>query len=347
MKSFGSPPAAVINVTAAVMVLMAPDGKVPKDRSWMAAKAGIMGRIDLFLDNLINYDKENIHENCLKTVQDYLRDPEFDPEFIRNKSTAAAGLYSWVINIVQFYKIYCDVKPKRDALDAANEELRQATEKLETIQKKIKDLEEKLKKLTDEFEIATMEKQKCQDEAELTYKTIELANRLVGGLASENVRWAQQVNCLKNKLSLYRYRSELLDQHWIPFLKSVNPSIPITPDLDPLDMLVDNAVVATWNNEGLPSDRMSIENATILANAERLKWIKTRYGIDLKVIRLGQKGYLDHIERAITAGDTVLLENIEESVDPVLDPLLGRRTIKKGRAIRLGDKEVEYSPDFD
>lgn len=38
LKSFGSPPGAVTNVTAAVMVLLAPDGKVPKDRSWKAAK---------------------------------------------------------------------------------------------------------------------------------------------------------------------------------------------------------------------------------------------------------------------------------------------------------------------
>lgn len=32
LKSFGSPPGAVTNVTAAVMVLLAPNGKVPKDR---------------------------------------------------------------------------------------------------------------------------------------------------------------------------------------------------------------------------------------------------------------------------------------------------------------------------
>lgn len=38
LKSFGSPPAAVLPVTAAVMVLLAPGGKVPKDRSWKAAK---------------------------------------------------------------------------------------------------------------------------------------------------------------------------------------------------------------------------------------------------------------------------------------------------------------------
>ena len=33
-------------------------------------------------------------------------------------------------------------------------------------------------------------------------------------------------------------------------------------------------------------------------------------------------------------------------MDPVLDPLLGRLTIKKGRAIKIGDKEIDYNPNF-
>ncbi len=61
-----------------------------------------------------------------------------------------------------------------------------------------------------------------------------------------------------------------------------------------------------------------------------IKWIKNRYGDGLVVVRIGQKGYLDTIERAISAGDVVLIENIEEEIDPVLDPVLGRNTIKKG-----------------
>lgn len=51
----------------------------------------------------------------------------------------------------------------------------------------------------------------------------------------------------------------------------------------------------------------------------------------LQTVRLGQKGYLDVIEQAISAGDTVLIENLGETIDPVLDPLLGRNTIKKVR----------------
>jgi dynein heavy chain len=35
-----------------------------------------------------------------------------------------------------------------------------------------------------------------------------------------------------------------------------------------------------------------------------------------------------------------LIENLDEDIEPVLDPLLGRVLIKKGKAIRLGDKEI-------
>ncbi|KAI5645013.1 dynein heavy chain and region d6 of dynein motor domain-containing protein [Phthorimaea operculella] len=376
LKSFGSPPGVVTNVTAAVMVLLAPGGKIPKDRSWKAAKATTMAKVDMFLESLINYDKENIHPDVIKAIQPYLKDPEFEPEFVKSKSAAAAGLCAWVINIIKFYEVFCDVEPKRKALAAANAELAAASEKLSNIKAMVAALEEKLANLTADFEKATSEKMKCQKEADATNRTIQLANRLVNGLASENVRWAESVsNFMQQSTTLpgdvllvcafisyvgcftKQYRLDLLHKNWLVFLKTLEPPIPITEGLDPLSMLTDDTTIALWQNEGLPSDRMSTENATILSNSERwplmidpqlqgVKWIKQKYGAKLQVIRLGQKGYLDTIERSIIKGETVLLENIDETVDPVLDPLLGRNLIKKGKAIKIGDKEIEYSPSF-
>lgn len=207
------------NVTSAVMVLLSPGGKIPKDRSWKAAKI-MMAKVDAFLDALINYDKENIHPEVIKAIEPYLKDAEFEPEFIRSKSAAAAGLCAWVINIIKFYEVFCDVEPKRKALAAANAELAAAQEKLNSIKNKVavsfydfenteifpmrlhifyhffcfQSLEEQLAKLTADFEKATTEKLLCQQEADATNATIHLANRLVGGLASENVRWAEAVN---------------------------------------------------------------------------------------------------------------------------------------------------------
>lgn len=135
-----------------------------------------------------------------------------------------------------------------------------------------------------------------------------------------------------------------LNKLWLNNLRSLEPPIPITDGLDSLSLLTDDTTVALWQNEGLPSDRMSIENATILSNSERwplmidpqlqgVKWIKQKYGEDLRIIRIGQKGYLDTIEGALIHGKTVLIENITETLDPVLDPLLGRNLIKKGKYV--------------
>eukprot|EP00072_Mus_musculus_P068674 XP_017170437.1 PREDICTED: dynein heavy chain 11, axonemal isoform X3 [Mus musculus] len=375
LKTFPNPPNAVTNVTAAVMVLLAPRGRVPKDRSWKAAKI-FMGKVDDFLQALINYDKEHIPENCLKVVNEqYLKDPEFNPNLIRTKSFAAAGLCAWVINIIRFYEVYCDVEPKRQALAQTNLDLAAATEKLEAVRRKLVDLDHNLSRLTASFEKATAEKVRCQEEVNQTNKTIDLANKLVSELESEKIRWGQSIKSFETQEKTLcgdvlltaafvsyigsftrQYRQELVDCKWIPFLQQ-KVSIPIAEGLDLIAMLTDDATIATWNNEGLPSDRMSTENATILTHCERwplmidpqqqgIKWIKNKYGPDLKVTHLGQKGFLNTIETALAFGDVILIENLKETVDPVLGPLLGRNTTKKGKFIRIGDKECEFNKNF-
>ncbi|PNJ55829.1 DNAH11 isoform 6 [Pongo abelii] len=276
LKAFPNPPIAVTNVTAAVMVLLAPRGRVPKDRSWKAAKV-FMGKVDDFLQALINYDKEHIPENCLKVVNEqYLKDPEFNPNLIRTKSFAAAGLCAWVINIIKFYEVYCDVEPKRQALAQANLELAAATEKLEAIRKKL--VSEKIRWGQSIKSFEAQEKTLCGDVL------------LTAAFVSYVGPFTKQ------------YRQELVHCKWVPFLQQ-KVSIPLTEGLDLISMLTDDATIATWNNEGLPSDRMSTENAAILTHCERwplvidpqqqgIKWIKNKYGMDLKVTHLGQKGYI-------------------------------------------------------
>lgn len=62
-------------------------------------------QVDNFLDSLINFDKNHIHENSIRAVQTYLRSPEFKPEVVEAKSQAAAGLCSWVINVLKYYEV--------------------------------------------------------------------------------------------------------------------------------------------------------------------------------------------------------------------------------------------------
>jgi len=50
-----------------------------------------------------------------------------------------------------------------------------------------------LDNLGERMNVALAAKQKCQDEADTTAFMIDLANRLINGLASENIRWAETV----------------------------------------------------------------------------------------------------------------------------------------------------------
>uniref|UniRef100_A0AAY4DT71 Dynein heavy chain 11, axonemal n=1 Tax=Denticeps clupeoides TaxID=299321 RepID=A0AAY4DT71_9TELE len=376
LRTFANPPVIVTNVMAAVLVLLSPSGRIPKERSWKAAKV-VMSKVDDFLQTLMNFDKEHMSDATVRVVKDeYLSDPEFNPEFVRLKSSAAAGLCSWVINIVHFHEVLCEVELKRLCLSQASADLAEAAEKLDVIRKKLAELDGSLDMLTSAYEKATSEKLRSQDEVNRTNKTIELANRLVKGLESENVRWVhsvaqyceqEQTLCgdvlLTAAFISYagsfskKYRHELLDNLWMPFLRSQKVPVPMTEGLDPVCMLTDDATIAKWNNEGLPGDKMSTQNATILTNCERwpllidpqlqgIKWIKNHYGNNLRVISLGQKGYVDVIEQAVVTGDPVLIENLEETIDPIIDPLLGRHTIKKGRYIKVGDKECYFHPSF-
>jgi dynein heavy chain len=239
MKSFPNPPSAVLMVASAVLVLMAPGGKVPKDRSWKAAKA-MMGNVDQFLNSLKTYDKDNIPEMCRKEVQVYVKDPTFEPDLVKSQSQAAAGLCSWVINILKYYEVYCDVAPKRMALNKANAELQAAKDKLAAVEKKVTDLQAQLKTLTDEFNVASEAKAKCERDAQQTAYTIQLANRLVGGLSSEKIRWTESVanfrvqeKSLPGNVLLITafisyvgcftkiYRVDLMEKYWMPFLGSL------------------------------------------------------------------------------------------------------------------------------
>jgi dynein heavy chain len=69
---------------------------------------------------------------------------------------------------------------------------------------------------------------------------------------------------------------------------------------------------------------------------------------NVQVIKLSNPKFLQIVENSIRMGMPVLLENIEEILDPSLEPLLIKNLVKNGGqlSIRLGDNWVPYSNDF-
>merc|ERR1719230_2174065 len=129
---------------------------------------------------------------------------------------------------------------------------------------------------------------------------------------------------------------------------------------DPLKVLTTDAQIASWNTELLPADRVSTENGSIVNSCARwplmidpqlqgITWIKKHEEKrGLKVVRLGQKALMQQLASGIENGQPVMIENIQLQVDAVLNPVIGRQTIKRGRnlVVKLGDKEVDYHKNF-
>jgi dynein heavy chain, axonemal len=68
----------------------------------------------------------------------------------------------------------------------------------------------------------------------------------------------------------------------------------------------------------------------------------------LQITRMGHPKMVPTFEVCLDKGKSVIVENIGESIDAVLQPVIARNTLKrgKGRTIKLGDKEINFSPQF-
>ena len=204
-----------------------------------------------------------------------------------------------------------------------------------------------------------------------------MANRLINGLSSEKIRWSQAVTLLRRKeqtlpgdvlltsafvsyLAIFpkNYRQNLWHKEWLPFIvKNASESIMMSDQFDPVSLLADAAQIAEWNNQGLPADRMSVENAAVMTVCERwpllidpqlqgMKWVRGHYGDKLNIISHGAKGFNDFVENCISQGKVLLVENVCEELDSFLESLLSRQFIRKGKSIKLADREVDYDPGF-
>jgi dynein heavy chain len=71
-------------------------------------------------------------------------------------------------------------------------------------------------------------------------------------------------------------------------------------------------------------------------------------GEKLRVVDQKMKDFLRELENAITFGFPVLMQDVEEELDPSLEPVLTKSLVKVGNreVLKLGDKELDYNKDF-
>lgn len=112
MKSMKSPPSGVKLVMEAICILKGiksdkipdPSGSGKKIEDFWGPAKRVLGDIR-FLQSLHEYDKDNIPPAYMAIIRkQYISNPEFVPDKIRNASTAAEGLCKWVIAMDSYDK---------------------------------------------------------------------------------------------------------------------------------------------------------------------------------------------------------------------------------------------------
>ena len=84
-------------------------------------------------------------------IRSFLSDPNFTPTIIKTKSSAAAGLCDWIINITMYYDVVVSVEPKKQAVRATQQKLAEANAKKEEMDTLVKKLTEELGVLQADF----------------------------------------------------------------------------------------------------------------------------------------------------------------------------------------------------
>ncbi|XP_016879708.1 dynein axonemal heavy chain 2 isoform X7 [Homo sapiens] len=369
IKSYGRPPAQVEIVMQAVMILR---GNEP---TWAEAKRQL-GEQN-FIKSLINFDKDNISDKVLKKIGAYCAQPDFQPDIIGRVSLAAKSLCMWVRAMELYGRLYRVVEPKRIRMNAALAQLREKQAALAEAQEKLREVAEKLEMLKKQYDEKLAQKEELRKKSEEMELKLERAGMLVSGLAGEKARWEETVQGLEEDLGylvgdcllaaaflsymgpfLTNYRDEIVNQIWIGKIWELQ--VPCSPSFAIDNFLCNPTKVRDWNIQGLPSDAFSTENGIIVTRGNRwalmidpqaqaLKWIKNMEGGQgLKIIDLQMSDYLRILEHAIHFGYPVLLQNVQEYLDPTLNPMLNKSVARIGGRLlmRIGDKEVEYNTNF-
>uniref|UniRef100_A0A8C9SYH1 Dynein axonemal heavy chain 1 n=1 Tax=Scleropages formosus TaxID=113540 RepID=A0A8C9SYH1_SCLFO len=345
------------------------------DDYWEPGK-GLLQDPGKFLEGLFKFDKDNIPDSVIKLVQPYIDNDEFQPASIAKVSKACTSICQWVRAMHVYHFVARAVEPKRVALNEAQEDLALTQRILDNAKEKLTAVEEGIATLEAKYRDCLAKRDELENKCTLCEQRLVRADKLIGGLADEKVRWKETVQNLEymvNNVSgdvllaagyvaylgpfTGEYRISMAEE-WLQKFKELG--VPHTEEPNLISTLGDQVKIRSWQISGLPKDILSVENGVIAQHSQRWalfidpqgqanKWIKNMERDNgLEVMKLSNRDFLRSLENAIRFGKPCMLENVGEELDPALEPVLLRQTFKQqgNTVLKLGDTVIPYHDDF-
>eukprot|EP00929_Paragymnodinium_shiwhaense_P038463 TRINITY_DN20312_c0_g2_i5.p1 TRINITY_DN20312_c0_g2~~TRINITY_DN20312_c0_g2_i5.p1 ORF type:complete len:4212 (-),score=1387.32 TRINITY_DN20312_c0_g2_i5:193-12828(-) len=370
IKSFAKPPPLVEVVLSAVCLLLG------AKENWDEAKKQMND--SNFLGKLKDYDKDALSANAKLTakMQRYIKRDDFQPDVVQKVSKAACSLCMWVKAMEVYGRVAREIEPKKLMLKGAEDSRDAAQAKLAEKKKELKEVLDKVAALEMQLDAAQRQAQQLEADAEECVVKLNRAEKLLAGLGNESVRWVAASTILEKNLTFVigniilaggfiaytgpftaEFRKDLTKQ-WLEKVQSLK--LAVDPSWDIASVLVDPAEVREWNICSLPSDELSVENGIMVTRGRRWplmidpqgqanRWVRQMgKSKGIVVTKLSDGQYLRKLEACIRNGNALLIENVEEVLDPALEPVLVKALFKRGGQllIRLGTEDVPYDENF-
>jgi len=334
---------------------------------------------DKFKQELIDFDKDNIPESVIKVVDPICDSEEFQVAAIEKVSVACGGICLWVHAMKKYFYVARDVEPKRVLLRKSEEELEVASKTRAAAEAKLKAVNDKVARLEKELQAAIDKMASLEEQVERCKVQLVNADKLIGGLGGEAASWEAEVRDLE--VSLHNVVGDALVcagtiSYLGPFTAEYRQNIvgmwlaemgrqklPATPGCNIAKILANPVEVRQWNIDGLPADAFSVENGIIMSLTKRWSLMIDPQGqanrflknsqakAQLKTVKASDatKKIQQTLEMGIRVGQPVLLENVLETLDPFLEPVLANQTYKDSNGslvIKLGENVIPFHTDF-
>ena len=341
---------------------------------WEPSKKYILSDTKL-LRSLREYDKDNIPVKVIQKIRGFQAMPEFEIENIKKVSKAAHALASWIYAMEAYDRVAKVVQPKKEALAKAQAEFAEVKEKLDEAQSELAKVEAHIKDLNDKLDSMKQKKENLEHKMEDCSKKLTRANTLLGGLGGEKDRWTILEKQLREEFNnitgdviissgvvaylgafTSEFRQKCVEQ-WTA--RIVEEGVPCSGRFSLASVCGEPVQIRQWAIDGLPNDTLSIDNGIIVSKSRRWplmidpqgqanKWIRAMESENNLVVIKPNEDYARQLETAIQFGHPVLLEDLGETLDPALEPLLLKQVVRKANTnvINFGDQEIEYSPNF-
>ena len=369
VRSMTNPPSPVKLAMESVCILLG-----HRVDGWKSVQSLI--RRDDFISTVVHLDTAHIPQALRERLQrEYLDRPEYNIDSIYRASSACGPLARWVLAQIHYAHILESVGPLRAQVQTLEEQASLTRQEAIKADATVAELEESIDSFKREYASLISETQALSNEMHTVEARVARSVRLLDGLSSERERWEHgreafdaQVKTLPGDAllcaAMITYAGffdqacrEALWHAWVARLGSCN--VPVRAALSFADTLSTADERAAWQNLGLRSDSLSIENAVMLQRCTRVPLLIDPSGRAVSfaqglfahaqpaITSFLDGGFAQVLERALRFGMPLIITDAEY-FDPILMPVLNAEKRRTGGRllVRVGTSDVDWAPSF-